>query len=145
MEKALANGVTLIYLDESKKLAGDRWLVKLRCRVSTPLQGWMREAVSGSDPQTQFCRERLGETLVHETVMERNFIDQKAREGVFAEMVRSVEETMLSYVSAEGFVRQLFAKRLAEVTAHYPPQGQTPILDEEEDPPGPADFSACFR
>lgn len=145
MEKTLVNGVTLIFLDESKRVAGDRWLVKLRCRVSTPLHGWMREALAGSDPQTLFCRERLGECLCHETVMERNFIDEAEREGVFAEMVRSLEETMLSYFSAEGFGRQLFAKRLAEATQDFSLQGQTPILVEDEDPPGPADFSACFR
>lgn len=145
VQKELANGVTITYLDESKKVAADRWLVKLRCRVSTSRQGWMGEALAGNDPQSVFCREGLGEQLVHETVMERNFIDEKEREGVLATMVTSLEETMGRYVATEGFVRQLFAKRLAELGEQFRQPRAVAPPDEADDPPGPADFSACFR
>lgn len=146
MEKTLANGVTIAYLDESKKVAGDRWLVKLRCRVSAPLQGWMVEAVSGSDLQAAFCRQRLGAGLRHETVLERNFIDAGARERVLAEMIDGLEETLLGYLATEGFARQLYRKQLAEATEHFRRQAVPPVPQAEvDDPPGPADFSACFR
>ncbi len=145
MEKELTNGMTISCHDESKKLAADRWLVKLRYRAAIPLQEWMREALAGDDPQTVFCREQLGGQLVHEIVMERNFIDEADREGVLAEIIEHLESTVLGYLSKEAFVRQLFTIKLAEGAQVYAQQGWPQRVEEGEDPPGPADFSDCFR
>ena len=145
MEKELANGMTLTYLDESKKLAADRWLVKLRCQVTIPLQAWMTEAMAGDDPQVVFCREQLGGQLAHEIVMERNFIDEKDKDSLRTELIERLEEAVLRYLSKEAFVRQLFTIKLAEGAQLYVQQGWTQRVEEGEDPPGPADFSACFR
>jgi hypothetical protein len=143
--KELANGVTITYVDESKKLAADRWLVKLRCRATIPLQGWMWNSMLGEDPRTIFCRERLAGGLAHEIVMERNFIDKTERERLLAEMVCTLEETVLGYIGREAFVRQLFTRKLAESTLHFDQQRPEFLVDDVEEPPGPADFSACFR
>lgn len=145
MGKKLTNGMTITYQDESKRLAADRWLVKLRCLAAIPLQGWMREALAGDDPPTVFSRERLGGQLAHEIVMERNFIDEADKERVLAELIAQLERTAFEYLAKETFVRQLFTIKMAEASRLYAQQGWTPKLDEEEDSPGPADFSACFR
>jgi len=145
MEKELANGMTATYLDESKKLAADRWLVKLRCRIAMPLQGWMLEEMAGDAPQTLFCREQFAGCLAHEVAMERNFIDAADREKVMAEMIERLEDTMLGYLAKEVFVRQLFTVKLAEFTRRYAQQGWTERLEDGGDIAEPADFSACFR
>jgi len=144
MEKELANGVTVSCHDESRKLAADRWLVRLRCRAAIPLQGWMWESLQGDDPQTVFCREQLDGQLLHEIVMERNFIDAGDKDQVLAELVEQLEGTVVGYLGKEAFVRQLFTIKLAEVTQLYAQQGWTERV-EEDDLPGPADFSACFH
>lgn len=143
--KELANGVTITYVDESKKIAADRWLVKLRCRATVPLQGWMWDAMVGEDPRTVFCRERLAEGLLHEVVMERNFIDQSERERLITEMIATFEESVLGYIARETFVGQLFTRKLHEATEEYGWSRPEMVAEEVEDPPGPADFSACFR
>ena len=143
--KELANGVTITYVNESKRLAGDRWLVKLRCRATIALQGWMRDALVGEEPLTVFCRECLAEGLIHEMVMERNFIDQTENERLLTEMISELDKSVLGYMARETFVRQLFTRKLAEATEAFACQRPEMPVEDSEDPPGPADFSACFR
>lgn len=143
--KNLANGVTITCQDESKKLAADRWLVKFRYRAAIPLQGWMLEALSGSDPQTAYCREQLSDGLVHEFVMERNFIDQAEKDRLLADIIERHEEAVLGYLSKEAFVRRLFEVQLAEVSQRYAQLGWKERTDDGHEAPEPADFSACFR
>ena len=145
MEKELANGMMVTYLDESKKLAADRWLVKLRCRVAIPLQDWMLDALSGDDAQTVFCRQHFAGQLVHEAVVERNFIDKAEKERLQQEMIERLEDATLEYFSRETFVRQLFTVKLAEAKEHYARQGWKPLADDGDNTPEPDDFSACFR
>ncbi len=146
MEKELPNGMTITYVDESKKLAADRWLVKLRCRIAIPLQGWMLEALAGDDPETVYCLEQLGGRLLHEMVMERNFIDGTEKDRLKEEMIERLEDAVLGYLSKEAFVRQLFTVKLAEVREEYVRQGwNRPVPDAGDDTPEPDDFSACFR
>ena len=145
MEKELANGMTATYLDESKKLAADRWLVKLRCRIAIPLQGWMLDDMTGDDPQTLFCREQFDGCLAHEIVMERNFIGATDKERVMADIIERLEDTVLGYLSKEAFIRQLFTVRIAEFTQRYAQQGWIERLEENENISEPTDFSACFR
>lgn len=146
MERELANGIRVTYLDESKKLAADRWLVKIRCRLTIPLQGWMSEALAGDDPQTVFCRQELDGQLLHEMVLERNFIDESEKGGLQEEMIERLEESVLGYLSREAFVRQLFTAKLTEVKERYARQGWSKVSpDEGDETPEPDDFSACFR
>ena len=144
-EKELANGMRLEYLDESKKLAGDRWLVKLRLRLSIPLQDWMEDALGGDDPQSLFCREEFGDRLVHELFRERNFIDAGDKEALLSEMVHGFAEDMAGYLGKETFIRQLFTLKLAQATERYLLKDRDETVSEDDDDPGPADFSACFH
>ncbi len=145
MEKDLENGMTATYLDESKKLAADRWLVKLRCRIAMPLQGWMLDEMAGDDPLAFFCREQFAGCLAHEIVMERNFISASEREKVMTEIIEHLDDTMLAYLSKEAFVRQLFNVKIAEFTQRYAQLGWTERVEESGDISEPADFAACFR
>lgn len=145
MEKELANGMTATYVDESKKLAADRWLVKLRCCIATPLKGWMLDDLAGDDPQTLFCRAQFAGRLAHEIVMERNFIDAAEKDLVMDELIERLENTVLGYLERELFVRQLFAVKMKEFAELYARQGWTERLEEGGEPAEPADFSACFR
>ncbi|MDA8159663.1 MAG: hypothetical protein M0T76_02930 [Desulfobacteraceae bacterium] len=145
-DQKLENGVTISYQDESKQLAGDRWLVRLRCRLLIPLREWMTSAVAGEDPESAFCRHKLGERLSHELVRERNFIDQEERHRVLEQLASDLEHDLLAYLATDAFVRQLFATRLTELKDDFRRSAwQGPAPAEEDDPPGPADFSACFR
>lgn len=145
-KEQLTNGITITYLDESKKIAGDRWLVKIRCQASIPLQGWMREALSKEDAQTAFCREQFNGQLLYETISERNFIDDEDKTKVLLQLRNCFEDNALCYLAKEVFVRQLFVVRQAECVKQYVLQLNTSSLPEVgEDDHGPADFSSCFQ
>jgi hypothetical protein len=145
MENKLANGMTVTYLDESKGLAADRWLVKLRCRIAMPLQDWMLSDMARDDPQALFCREQFAGHLVHEIVQERNFIDVTDKERVLTEIREHLDDSVRSYLSKGVFVRQLFKVKLAEFIQLYTQQGWTGRLEEGVEIEDPTDFSACFR
>lgn len=148
MDKKLANGLAIRYQDESKKLAADRWLIKLRCQAFIPVQDWMREALAGDDPCTAFCRRELGKHLAYEVVLERNFIDECEGERVRQELVGAFESSVLSYLEKEVFVRQLFATHRVALEERYARLAWSEagsVVEEGDETPGPADFSACFR
>jgi len=145
MERKLANGMTITYRDQSKKLAGDRWLVSCRCRVSLPLSSWMDQELSGDDPQTIFCREQFAGAVAHEMVLERTFIDAADRHRVLAELMRCFEENLEGYLAKEGFVQKLFAAQRKEFAQRYAEQSWGEEDKGQEPSPEPADFSACCR
>lgn len=147
MKEKLTNGITLSYYDESKKIAGDRWLVKLRCQASIPLQEWMVDALSGDDRQCVFCREQFNGQLHHETITERNFIDDEEKDTVLMQLRNCFDDDALRYLAKEIFVRQLFTKKQKECIELYHLQLKTSLLPEvgDEDGPDPVDFSACFQ
>ena len=142
-KRELANGIELVISDCSKKLAGDRWLVKLSCQASIPLTGWMMERLAGEEREVAG---ELGDALTYELVMERNFIDEQQIEEVMGELLARVESNLLVYMEREGFVCKLFENRLAEIKEELIIRREMPAPAEpEEDEPEPADFSDCFK
>jgi len=149
IKEQLTNGITVTYHDESRRIAADRWLVKLRCEASLPWQAWMDEVLSG-DPQEQaaFCRQFFDGRLCYETVRERNFIDETEKEKLFRELCRSFADNALRYLEREDFVRQLFVTRRSEYVEQYLLLQQSQyhsLVDDGNESPEPTDFSACFQ
>ncbi|MBA3016009.1 MAG: hypothetical protein FP815_13850 [Desulfobulbaceae bacterium] len=145
-KEKLTNGITIRYFDESKKIAGDRWLVKLRCHASIPQQEWMMEALNGDDEQTLFCREQFGGQLFYEAFRERNFIDDGEKDNVLIQLRNCFDDNVLGYLAKEEFVKQLFTTRRSEWEKQYLLQSKSSLLQDvgDDDDPEPVDFSACF-
>ncbi len=142
-----ADGMVVTIHDESKRVAGDRWLVKIRCEATMPLPRSCVEALVEEDGALKAAvLARLGDRLTFAVVKERNFIDAREKEAVLTGLVDNVRQNVLGYLASPNFPGRLFANRYAKLREscllerHY--QG-LPKADEEE--PGPADFSALFR
>lgn len=145
-DRALANGARLRCEDLSKKVAGDRWLVRLRCVLTCPPAPWMEADIDGSDDESAWLRHELADGLRFEQEFERNFVDEGDREEILAGFLERVEAMAAGYLGGEAFVRHLFTRRLAELRQQYvveKARGREAAVEEDDD--GPADFSHCFR
>ncbi|MEW6593299.1 MAG: hypothetical protein AB1413_00345 [Thermodesulfobacteriota bacterium] len=145
--RELASGMVVAIHDLSKPVAGDRWLVKIRCEATIPVpQECIDQQVEEDGSLKAAVLARLGEQLTFAVSKERNFVDDREKEAVLAGLVANVRENILAYLANPLFPARLFASHYEETRAnclverHYQALTQT---DEEDE--GPADFSALFR
>jgi hypothetical protein len=146
-EQKLDNSLCVKITDQSRRVAGDRWYIKVVCEVRLFLTDRYFETRQQDGPEQLFAiRRLLGDEIGMELVQERNFIDAAARPEVVSGMLASVAENISGYLSSDAFPARLFAIRYGE--AKKLSQAEM-ILNrderEETDDEGPADFSACFR
>jgi hypothetical protein len=141
--KLFPNGLTLTYIDESKKIAGDRWQIKIRCVASLPLNETMRAVLRELSPEEQeFIHNELTDGLRHEQLWERQFVDNEVKEQVMAkELERSTK--LFPYLSQADFGEKLFNQRLSELRQAFKQRPLPP--DTASTIPEPDDFSACFK
>lgn len=119
----LENGLLLAVLDDSKKVAGDRWLVKLRAKVDIPVRDYL-----GDEPEqtVQDILETLGPCITYEKCMERNFIDTRVKESLFNEFCEAILKNSARYLSTPKFPRQFIIKKYREYKQrkNWYPDGQ---------------------
>ncbi len=138
--RRLNNGITVTITDESRRLAGDRWYVRLVFRIRL------------ADDVARSCLERLDparaatddlpvwERLI---VRERHFVDEGEVAELRQEMIDGFERSILPYLCSPRGPERLVAERLR---SWRPPAAATTdnpygALDEDD---GPADFSFLF-
>lgn len=144
-ENKLVNGVELSIIDESKKIAGDRWFVKLCGRALVPWSGEMEELLQKAGGDLKHLKDSLGE-IVFEIVRERNFISETEKQKTIDVMLSDIQENIVTYIEKPMFIEKLVEKRIIEWREACNREVLTDAsqeLNAEED--GPADFSDCFK
>jgi hypothetical protein len=145
--KTLKNGVKVSLFDFCKPIAADRWYVKILCRIEVAVP---EEKLAGSGlevkEQKVFCK-LCNNTLVHEFIKERNFIDEKEKDEVVAAIISQIQENSLGYMANQVFADNLFQQKVDEFMREQDVLRQMAMVkaDFEDDDDGPADFSACFK
>jgi len=109
----LNNDLHLEFYDASKKVAGDRWLVKMTARIEVPVKDYL-ESIQ-PDMDVDDILKVLGRKVIFEKNMERNFIDNKEKEKVLNEFCESFSEIALTYLSEANFPKQFIAKKYQEL------------------------------
>jgi len=141
-EKKMSNGVVLTYVDESREITGDRWLVRLCCSASFPLQVWMEDEINLCGAEKEFVLEQLGRTLRHEFAWECQFVDHSEKDEKMAELIERMDD-ISAYLSSNDFATKLFNKRITELKTAY---AQRKHVKENCGPcEEPKDFSDCFK
>jgi hypothetical protein len=141
----LANGLQVTFYDLSKKIAADRWQVKVKCESVLKVQDELYDAIDDAELASAM-KQDCANTVIHTFYRERNFIDEKEKDGVLQELFNQLSENVRTYMGGELFSRKLFEKKVDEFKLKYMVQKERDRLaatDEEDDEP--ADFSACFR
>ncbi|MFH7320968.1 hypothetical protein ACHHRT_10225 [Desulfurivibrio sp. D14AmB] len=147
-QTALANGLQLSFYDASRPLAGDRWLVELRCEVLCPVTDQLSAGQpTEADPELRAAiLERLGDQLRLQVSRTRNFIDQHERVQVLEQLLAALKAHVLDYFAKPTFPDRLYQeswRRLRQECLNDLNRRQ--LAAETDDDQGPSDFSALFR
>ncbi len=141
--KTFDNGLYVRIIDLSRKVAADRWLVKVEARVA--FQAECLDLLRGQFPDVDPGDwQELAEGPLLELTRERNFIDQKEVEEVRDRMVERFRENIIDYLADPSFPVKLVTRRLEDI-ARQRLLRQATAEAEVEDDEGPADFSHLFR
>jgi hypothetical protein len=99
---ALDNGLVLEIKDYSRKVAADRWLVKLVAlmQIAVTDKGFS-DRLPQPAPLDQL-RDKLGDCIYHEYQVERNFVDAVNKESVLEHMLDGIL-TKQTYYSHPDF------------------------------------------
>lgn len=144
-KKKLSNGMALIVRDKSRKVAGDRWNVKVNCEAAIPVAQERFHGVQEDADLLERIRARMGDTLVFSVTKERHFVAEDEKEAVLARLVRQLFDNAASYIDRPDFPEKLFAARYEDARKYCLLVSRMPPVDSGDEDEGPADFSACFR
>jgi hypothetical protein len=109
----LKNNLQLKIYDNSKKMAGDRWLVSLIARIKIPVESALK-LLSDSDSGKEEYTKLLGSDVLFEQKRERFFIDEKNKESVFNELCDNFVRNTISYISLPDFPKKFVIMKLKE-------------------------------
>ncbi|NNF98732.1 MAG: hypothetical protein HKM93_05085 [Desulfobacteraceae bacterium] len=95
----LENGLTLNLMDNSRKIAGDRYVIRVTARISIDVdEKWF--TTTRPPVPVSVLREKLGDKVVFTQTHERNFIDENERIPMtdsFADRFRTKSATYFAH------------------------------------------------
>jgi len=145
VEKKLGNGVAFTITEHSRVIAADRWYVKVVGGVSMVLNDRVMAEIVEEDPaMLARVRRRLGDTVRHQLVRDRNFVDAAVKEAVVKELVAQLLETVGVYLEVAAFPARLLACKYREAREICCVElgREDRVGDRAEEP---VDFSHCFK
>ena len=110
----LKNRMQLDIFDCSRKLTGDRWLIKLVARMKIPLSELLFQNISHSGETINEIKNALGEKVFFEQKRERIFIDETEKETIFKEVYDSFMTSTLDYLANDAFPEKYVLKKFRE-------------------------------
>ncbi|MDP2863508.1 MAG: hypothetical protein Q8N95_12010 [Desulfobacterales bacterium] len=113
----LKNNLELKIYDRSKKMAGDRWLVKMIAQVDIPVSSvpeTLRDLQHDTDSDKDEILKLLGSTVTFEQKRERFFIDESKKESVFHELYDHFVKSTINYLSHPDFPKKYVTMKFRE-------------------------------
>ena len=102
----LGNGLMLEIYDQSRKVAGDRWLVKLVVKINIPIERLSGDTGALRPDDVRAIQASCGNYIRFEQKLERNFIDGKQKDAVFQDLMTSYLNRARGYLSHPDFPQQ---------------------------------------
>jgi hypothetical protein len=110
----LKNGMQLKFYDNSKKLAGDRWLISLIVRMEIPVAEVSINDEGKSMERVDEIKKILGEKVLFEQKRERIFVGESEKQTVFEELYDFFIDSVLGYLSNKAFPKRYVLKKYRE-------------------------------
>ena len=100
----LKNGLTLEIYDQSRKIAGNRWLVKMAAKIDIPIDRLHLGDDLNKKVNLNSLKESFDNFVRYEQKRERNFIAEKEKDTVFDDLMNSFLTSTREYLSHPNFV-----------------------------------------
>jgi len=143
-DEQFANGVVVRFYDESRRVAGDRWQVKVRCDITVLVSEQFWSLVSGEPELIDEIRAVLGDEIVLSKAIERNFISEEEKEVLVAEIVSRNRRNIYGYLADPGIPERIFQRRYKEVREAIEQKKREVYVLNNENIKEPSDFSHLF-
>jgi len=117
---ALDNGLTLEIHDQSRLVAGDRWLVRLEARIDVPIELKQIESIAEKDKIIATLKKAFGESIPYRYAVEKNFVDHDLKHEVFQRFLETLEQNTFSYLSHPDFRKRLTMSKYRELKVKSP-------------------------
>jgi hypothetical protein len=143
-DEQLANGVVVRFYDESRRVAGDRWQVKIRYDAVVSVSEDFWNLVSGEPEYIEEIRARLGTQIILTNVNERNFISAQEKDALVADIVSSAQKNVFGYLAHPGFPERYFKRCFKEAREKIEQKEREAWIPDNEDIEEPFDFSHLF-
>ena len=99
----LGNGLILEIYDQSRKIAGGRWLVKMAVKIDIPIDRLHLGDNLNKQVSLNSLQESLGNYIRYEQKRERNFVGDQQKNAVFDDLVASFLASTREYLSHPHF------------------------------------------
>jgi hypothetical protein len=116
----LENGLTLELFDESRPMAGDRWLVLLLARMEVPLDPGLLGSGPEGDRLLGALRREHGDRLEYRAELKKHFVDEQEKDRVLEGFANIVLQEKRPYLAHPDFARRFALSRVAELRRKDP-------------------------
>jgi hypothetical protein len=111
----LPNGLILELWDNSKPMAGDRWLISLQAKMKVPV---LTNYLSTLDDSEQAYRDLVaayGDPLIFTQEKNRHFVDEKDTKEVLSGLCQRFKDNLLSYLGNPRFASLYVMKKYGDL------------------------------
>ncbi|MCB2145034.1 MAG: hypothetical protein KQI81_01080 [Deltaproteobacteria bacterium] len=105
-------------MDQSKKIAADRWYVCVTVDVTIPVEKKWFDNKPLDDEQFRQIKGALGETVVFQQKKERHFISDENKGRIVKEIWDNALEMGMRYLSRDDFAAKYILKVFADQQGH---------------------------
>jgi hypothetical protein len=116
----LKNGLTMVLVDNSKKIAADRWYIHIRVEIRIPVQKKWFAKDPIDDGRYQEILDTLGEEVVFSQKKERNFISEEAKDQIVKDICDRALQTGLTYCARDTFAARTILKAFRDKNRQHP-------------------------
>jgi len=106
----LKNGLTMVFWDQSKKIAADRWYIHIRVEIRIPVQKKWFAKESIDDGDFKAILDALGKEVVFSRKKERNFVSEDSKDQIVKDLCHQALETGLAYCASDTFAARTILK-----------------------------------
>ena len=114
----LKNGLSLYCLDQSRKIAADRWYVCVGVEIAIPVKKKWFQTNDMDEEKFQQIASVLGKEVIFSQKRERNFISDDVKSKVVGEICRNAIEMAKKDCSSDAFAAQYILKAFADRQHH---------------------------
>ncbi len=122
----LQNGLVLELWDQSRPMAGDRWLVSLLAKMEVPvLPEYFSEIELGEQAYHDLVA-ACGDSLVFTQEKVRHFVDEKDADQVLTGLCQRLKDTLVSYLGSPKFASLFVLKKYGDLQDRQDWSGEAP-------------------
>ncbi len=144
LSKVLNNGLNVTIYDKCKRIAWDRYFVKVCCVVTGTYLEADCATMLTSEQLSSFETKYPGYTVTFKIEKERNFVDEDVKETVLNDLIQQCEEGF-DYIGSSRFAENLLNKTAQDFIQEFAVRKEMGLVEQPEDVDEPDDFSACFK